>query len=206
MDEKESLISQNIKSLKIQEKKFDHFGDYLVTYATLFALFANLCKDYIPDGSEKLNYLIVIATLLEVAYIVAISLKITSHYSVKQYFEEYKKIEKIIREETKKEVESELKVKISDNCKKIIDKVINKLINKRVTNTLIHRNGSKSLQFFIATLGIGLFYFGIAYLVVNFIFFSHLEIIIMIVIYMGLILPSTSILGFKYLFKSFLFK
>lgn len=207
MDERESLISQNIKRLKIQEKKFDHFGDYLVTYATLFALLTNLCKNYIPAVSEKKYFLIVITILMETVYIMAISLKVTSHYSVKHYFEEYKKIEKIVRKEIKHEVESELKVKISDNCRKPIDKVINMLItqcvNKRVTNTLINRNGRKSIQFFLIALGATITYLGITFLVVN---FSPFEKIIMIVIYLGLIFTSTLFLAFKYLFQSFLFK
>lgn len=210
MDERESLISQNIKRLKIKEKKFDHFGDYLVTYATLFALLTNLCKNYIPAVSEKKNFLIVITILMETVYIIAISLKVTSHYSVKHYFEEYKKIEKIVRKEIKQEVESELKVRIADNCIKPIDKILNMLIiqriNKRVTNTLIHRDGRKSLQFFLIGLGTSLMYLGITYLVVNSTFFSPLEKIIMIVIYMGIIFPSTAFLAFKYLFQIFLFQ
>lgn len=99
MDDKESLICQNINSLKSREKKFDHFGDYLVIYATLSGLFANFVANYFPSESEKEDYTMLIALLLEFMYIIAISFKIASHYSVKKYLENYFKNYK--REEQK---------------------------------------------------------------------------------------------------------
>lgn len=99
MDEIELLICQNIKRLKNREKKFDHFGDYLVIYATLSGLFANFVANYFPSESEKEDYTMLIALLLEFMYIIAISFKIASHYSVKKYLENYFKNYK--REEQK---------------------------------------------------------------------------------------------------------
>ena len=89
MHKKEPLICQNIRKLKKEKKEFSHFGDYLITFATLSGLFANLCTNYIPYGFEKTVYMVTIALILEVMYIIAISLKISSHYSIKEYVKEY---------------------------------------------------------------------------------------------------------------------
>lgn len=88
MDKKEPLICQNVKRLKRKKKEFSHFGDYLITFATLSGILANLCANYIPD-EYKIAYMVTISLILEVMYIIAISTKIASHYSIKGYVKEY---------------------------------------------------------------------------------------------------------------------
>lgn len=94
MGKKKSLMCKNIRRLKSREKKFDHSGDYLITFTTLFGLTANTWINLITPKQEKYIFNILIAMLLEAFYIAAISIKVTSHYSVKAYIKDYKNEEK----------------------------------------------------------------------------------------------------------------
>lgn len=131
MDEIELLICQNIKSLKNREKKFDHFGDYLITFATLFGLSSNTWINLIKSDQEKYTFNFFIAMVLEMLYITAISMKITSHYSVKAYITAYKKKEK--------EIQSKLKTPSTDlkelDSQKVNLSIINSLVpSKNIKN------------------------------------------------------------------------
>jgi len=129
MKKKDSLICQNVKKLKRKKKEFSHFGDYLITFATLFGLFGNLCANYIPDGFGKTAYMIVIAMILEVMYIMAISIKIASHYYIKAYVKEYE-IEKLKQKKAiAKEVCAPLTV-TSKNTEEANKEEFNRLINE----------------------------------------------------------------------------
>lgn len=128
MDKKEPLICQNVKRLKRKKKEFSHFGDYLITYATLSGIFANLCTNYIPDD-YKTTYMVAISLILEVMYIIAISTKIASHYSIKEYIKEYQQEKLIQKKAIAKEVCAPLTV-TSKNTEEANKEEFNRLINE----------------------------------------------------------------------------
>lgn len=127
MDKKEPLICQNVKRLKRKKKEFSHFGDYLITFATLSGIFANLCANYIPD-EYKTAYMVTISLILEVMYIIAISTKIASHYSIKGYVKEYQQEKLNQTKATAKEVCAPLAV-TSKNTEEANKENFNRVIN-----------------------------------------------------------------------------
>lgn len=186
MKKKDSLICQNVKKLKRKKKEFGHFGDYLITFATLFGLFGNLCANYIPDGFEKAAYMIVIAMILEIMYIMAISIKIASHYSIKEYVKEYE-IEKLNQKKAK------------EVCSPLNKEELNRNINLSLAN---QRQKSYWKKLFwvalsIVPLGLGL------YLIFEKII-SGLIVIAIIVVIMAIIFPILSILAWKEMCRYFL--
>lgn len=191
MPEKRIQMIDNIRNLKNKEKKFGHAGDYVITYATLFGLFANLCANYIPDGPKKTTYLIIIAMILEVMYIGAISLKIASHYSIKKYVKEYEN-EKLIQEkEIAKEVSAPLTVAskiIATSEKDEFDKLIN-------VSLAWHKLKKFFKILFWLALSVVLLCLAIHF--INFKKVSGFLTIGIIVGYMSIIFPLLSILAFK---------
>lgn len=196
MVKKESLMEKNVKRLKSNEKKFDHFGDYLVTFATLFALFTNFCKDYILDESKKTNYMVIILITLESMYIVAISIKIASHYSIKEYVKEYE-IEKLNQKKAEK-VFSPITV-TSKNTEES-----NKELNRRINMSLamqklkIYFKKLFWVALAVALLGLGL------YLIFIKIISDPMTTIAFIVVIMSIIFPIFAILALKELCGCFL--
>lgn len=187
MKKKDSLICQNVKKLKRKKKEFGHFGDYLITFATLFGLFANLCANYIPDGFEKVDYMTAIAMILEVMYIKAISIKIASHYSIKEYVKEYK-IEKLNQKKAK-EVCSPLTVTLNKE-------ELNRKINLSLANRKLKSYWEK---LFWVALSIAPLVFGL-YLILEKKISGLMEITI-IVVSMAIIFPLLSISAWKEMFR-----
>ena len=165
MGKKKSLMRRNIKRLKSREKRFDHFGDYFVMYATLFGLIANFFKESTSVGSKKTEYMLIVALILEVMYIMAISLKITSHYSVKKYISDYKREVNIL----------DLEVPHSSD--------FNKLINR----SLAHKK-LKSMIIFVVLLIVSLIlgYLGFVFPILYILYAnSLLQYFLFLYIYMG---------------------
>lgn len=181
MGKKKSLMRRNIKRLKRREKRFDHFGDYFVIYATLFGLIANFFKENTSVGSKKTEYMLIVALILEVMYIMAISLKITSHYSVKKYISDYKREVNI------------LDLEVSDSSD------FNKLINL----SLAHKK-LKSMIIFIVLLIVSLILFSLV-VIIKFSSLTSLTRIFIVLGYMGFVFPILYILYANSLLQYFLF-
>lgn len=181
MGKKKSLMRRNIKRLKRREKRFDHFGDYFVIYATLFGLIANFFKENTSVGSKKTEYMLIVALILEVMYIMAISLKITSHYSVKKYISDYKREVNI------------LDLEVSDSSD------FNKLINL----SLAHKK-LKSMIIFIVLLIVSLILFSLV-VIIKFSSLTSLTKIFIVLGYMGFVFPILYILYANSLLQYFLF-
>lgn len=58
-------MRKNIKRFKSREKKFDHFADYLITFATLFGLSSNTWINLINSKQEKYTFNLFIALVLD---------------------------------------------------------------------------------------------------------------------------------------------
>lgn len=124
MGKKQSLMRKNIKRIKSKEKKFDHFADYLVIFATLFGLSANIWINPMKIEREKFSFNLLIAMVLEMLYITAISMKIASHYSITAYKKAYKEEEMLIQ----------LKLKMSStDANKLIAPILEKLVNNKLS-------------------------------------------------------------------------
>ena len=124
MGKKQSLMRKNIKRIKSNEKKFNHFADYLVIFATLFGLSANIWINPMKIEREKFSFNLLIAMVLECLYITAISMKIASHYSITAYKKAYKEEEKL----------TQLKLKISSiDANELIAPILEKLINNKLS-------------------------------------------------------------------------
>lgn len=124
MGKKQSLMRKNIKRIKSKEKKFDHFADYLVIFATLFGLSANIWINPMKIEREKFSFNLLIAMVLEMLYITAISMKIASHYSITAYKKAYKEEEML----------TQFKLKISSiDENKLITQILEKLINNKLS-------------------------------------------------------------------------
>lgn len=190
MKKKESLICQNIRKLKRKKKEFGHFGNYLITFATLFGLFANLCANYIPDGFEKVDYMTAIAMILEVMYIIAISIKIASHYSIKEYVKEYE-IEKLNQKKSK-EVCSPLTVPPNKE-------EINRNINLSLAN-----QKQKSFWKKLFWVGLSIVPLGLVLYLIIAKKISGLMAISISVVVMAIIFPILSILAWKEMCRYFL--
>lgn len=170
MGKKKSLMRRNIKILKSREKKFDHFGDYFVMYATLFGLIANFFKEYTSVGSKKTGYMLIVAMILEIMYIMAISLKITSHYSVKKYISDYKREVNIL----------DLEVPNSSD--------FNNLINR----SLAHKK-LKSMIIFVVLVIVSVILFSLV-VIIKFSSLTSLTRIFIVLGYMGFVFPILYIL------------
>lgn len=180
MGKKKSLMCKNIRRLKSREKRFDHFGDYFVMYATLFGLIANFFKENTSVGSKKTEYMLIVALILEVMYIMSISLKITSHYSVKKYISDYKREVNIL----------DLEVPHSSD--------FNKLINR----SLAHKK-LKSMIIFVVLLIVSLILFSLV-VIIKFSSLTSLTKIFIVLGYMGFVFPILYILYANSLLQYFL--
>lgn len=194
MVKKEPLMRNKIKRFKSKEKKFNQFGDYLVMYATLFGFFTNFLKEYIV-GPKKAEFMLGVAMILETMYILAISLKITSHYSVKKYINDYKREVNIQENYVKKQVELDLEVP-SEHLKVPHSSDFNKLINR----SLVFKRFKRSIIFAIVVL-----VSAILLILVNNINLSRFTTIAIIIVYMGWVFPILFILFTNSLLQFILF-
>lgn len=191
-------MRNRIKRFKSKEKKFNRFGDYLVMYATLFGLIANFFKEYISVGSKKTVYMLTVAMILEIMYILAISLKITSHYSVKKYISDYKREVNIQENYVKKQVELDVEVP-SEHLKVPHSSDFNKLINCSLA-----KKKFKSVIIFAVLVIVSLILFGLV-IIIKFSSLTSLTRIFIVLGYMGFVFPILYILYTNSLLQYFLF-
>lgn len=177
-------MRKNIKRFKSREKKFDHFGDYLITFATLFGLSSNIWINLIKSKLEKYTFNLFIALVLEFLYITAIAMKITSHYSVKAYIIAYKKKEKEIRSKLKEPDQKKLNLSINNslapqmNIKRYLVLIILLILSMFLYEILIY--------YFILPIKSGVLFVGF------------------IILYMCIFVPLTFIPEFKKVFQYYL--
>lgn len=180
-------MRKNIKRFKSREKKFDHFADYLITFATLFGLSSNTWINLINSKQEKYTFNLFIALVLEFLYITAISMQVTSHYPVKAYkayIIAYKKKEKEIRS----------KLKEPDQKK------LNLLINK----SLVSQINIKWYLFFMFLIILSIFLYEVLMYYLILPYKSNVLFVAIIILYMFILVPLTFIPVIKIILQYYL--
>lgn len=187
MGKKELLMRKNIKRFKSREKKFYHFADYLITFATLFGLSSNTWINLINSKQEKYTINLFIALVIEFLYITAISMKITSHYPVKAYkayIIAYKKKEKEIRSKLKEQDQKKL----------------NLLINK----SLVSQINIKWYLFFMLLIILSIFLYEVLMYYLILPYKSNGLFVAIIILYMFILVPLTFIPVIKIILQYYL--